>query len=333
MSNLDQWRHCPRCAGELEHDARANAVTCLSCGAREYGNPAATVSALPVDAKGRLLLARRAREPRAGRWDALGGFVETGESATDALIRELREETGSEFVPLAFLGAFPDTYGPGGPPTFNLYWTARHVSGPLEADDDVAELRWFAPSELPPAKEMAFPNNVAAIAAAKNTNTMVSARERSAVASTDAGAEPAPPGMFEIQLVTEELDRLAEFYADVMRLRTIVDDRDRGRVHFALRRGQLILAQARSEDASPGWPGLPPPLLGTSDERGPTPESHGPLHFAFETSGTELLAEGERLRAAGLDVRGPFRWPDGYRSSYFRDPDANVVELIAPPSG
>ena len=36
----------------------------------------------------------------------------------------------------------------------------------------------------------------------------------------------------------------------------------------------------------------------------------------------------ERLRKQGLDIRGPFRWPGGERSIYFKDPEGNVVELI-----
>jgi ADP-ribose pyrophosphatase YjhB (NUDIX family)/catechol 2,3-dioxygenase-like lactoylglutathione lyase family enzyme len=322
VTDIEPWRHCPRCAGELARDDDGRAVTCTVCGAREYGNPAPTVSAIPVDLAGRLLLARRAREPRAGYWDALGGFVERDESGSDALVREVREETGAEFVALAFLGAFSDTYGPGGPPTFNLYWTARHVSGQLEPDDDVAELRWFEPAELPPDEEMAFPNNVVAIRAALNTGF---AREQAPDAQ--------PPSMFEIQLVTEEIERLAAFYAETLDLQVIVGDAERGRVHLGLREGQLILAHVEGEAASPDWPGLPPPLVESGDATGPTPRSHGPVHFALQVSGRELIEAGERLRSEGLDVRGPFRWPDGYRSTYFRDPDQNVVELIAPPSG
>ena len=331
MTDTSRWRHCPRCGGELAHEASANTVSCRACGEREYGNPAPTVSGIPLDVDGRLLLARRAREPRAGLWDVLGGFIEPGESATDALVRELREETGAEFVPLAFLGGFPDTYGPGGPPTFNLHWTARRVSGALQPHDDVAELRWFAPADLPGVDEPAFANSQTAIAAALNTASAAPSSRARADAGTDSQARPA---LFEIQLVTEDLEGLAAFYRDVMRLQVIVDDDERGRVHFALRGGQLIVVRARGEQASPDWPGLPPPLVVAEDRQGPTPErSHGPVHFALEVSGADLLEDGERLRRKGLDVRGPFRWPDGYRSSYFRDPDANVVELIAAPSG
>jgi len=322
MTDLGSWRFCPRCSGELNHGD--GFVDCRNCGAREYANPAPTVSAIPIDASGRLLLARRAREPRAGLWDALGGFVEPGEDATDALVRELREETGAEFIPLAFLGGFADTYGPGGPPNFNLYWTARLIAGGLVANDDVSELRWFEVDELPSIHELAFPNNARALAAALNTASVPAAPAKS--------DERPKLGLFEIQLVTDAFERLVAFYTEIVRLTVIVDDRERGRVHFSLDNGQLILARAHSEEASPSWPGLPPPMLVAKDLRGPTPPGHGPVHFAFGVAGSELIAEGERLRREGLDVRGPFRWPDGYRSSYFHDPDTNVVELIAPPS-
>ena len=44
-----------------------------------------------------------------------------------------------------------DTYGDdeGAASTLNMYWTARVTGGEPEAADDVSELRWFAPDELP----------------------------------------------------------------------------------------------------------------------------------------------------------------------------------------
>ncbi len=45
--------------------------------------------------------------------------------------------------------------------TLNLLWTARVVGGDPGPDDDVDELRWFGPDELPPEDELAFRPNVA----------------------------------------------------------------------------------------------------------------------------------------------------------------------------
>lgn len=140
---------------------------------------------------------------------------------------------------------------------------------------------------------------------------------------------PSALGVFEVQLVTRDLVAMTAFYRDALGLPVSLEDPDRGRTHFRVGGGQLILALVESEGgASPDWPGLPPPLLGAGDRRGATPLAHGPIHFAIEVEPTELVASGERLRAAGHDVRGPFRWPGGRRSIYLRDPDGNVTELI-----
>lgn len=102
------------------------------------------------------MLTRRAGDPDAGRWDLPGGFVGEGEHPHDALRRELREETGLEVEPRDFVGVWMDTYGEGGPATLNLYWTAAAADGEATAADDVAEVGWFAPDDLPAPGELAF---------------------------------------------------------------------------------------------------------------------------------------------------------------------------------
>jgi ADP-ribose pyrophosphatase YjhB (NUDIX family) len=42
----------------------------------------------------------------------------------------------------------------------NLYWAATPAGGEPRAADDVAELAWFPPDELPPRDEFAFPNTI-----------------------------------------------------------------------------------------------------------------------------------------------------------------------------
>ena len=126
-TQLADWRTCPRCRAPLEHGERS--VPCPSCGLEEYANPAPTASALVRDDAGRILLARRAGEPGAGLWDLLGGFLDEGEEPLETLRRELREETGLELEPGAFLGGLPDRYGEDGPWTVNFYWEARLGEG------------------------------------------------------------------------------------------------------------------------------------------------------------------------------------------------------------
>ena len=89
--------------------------------------------------------------PEQGLWDIPGGYLEEHEHPLDGLRRELLEETGLTIEPERFLGVFMDTYGdaPDANATLNLVWTARIVAGEPVAADDVAELRWFAPDELP----------------------------------------------------------------------------------------------------------------------------------------------------------------------------------------
>ena len=313
MTDVSGWTRCPLCGGEVA--SVGDAVRCQNCSYVAYANPAPALCAFVVDdVAERLLFGRRAREPHAGLWDTPGGFAQEGEDALDALRRELREETGSEIEVIDFVGGFADRYGPDGGATLNFYWVARLADFETpQAADDVDALRWFPIATPPSRDEIAFPNTARAL------DEFL--RRRSPT--------PAMLGMFEIQLVTEDLAQLAAFYRDVLQLQQTVGDVERGRVHFSLGRGQLILARTGGEDAAPGWPGLPPPLLTAIDTRGPTPASHGPVHFAFETTRPHLFNKAQRLEQEGFDVRGPFRWPDGYISVYLHDPDENVVELIA----
>jgi NAD+ diphosphatase len=161
-TGLDGWVHCPRCSGRLE--ALRHAARCGACGLELYDNPAPAICALVIDADGRVLLGRRAREPYKGLWDVLGGFMEPDEQPWETLRRELREETGLDVEPVEFVAAVTDRYGEDGPSTLNVAWTARVVGGTLEPADDVAELAWFRPDELPAEDELAFRNSVEILA-------------------------------------------------------------------------------------------------------------------------------------------------------------------------
>ena len=140
MGLLDGWRLCPRCGHELEPREHGH-LGCPSCGSEYYANSAPAVQGV-LERDGRVLLAKRAIEPRLGYWDLPGGFLEEGEEPLDGLRREFREETGLEVEPVEWLGAFLDPYNRYF--VLGLTWVV-HAEGEPRAADDVAELRWFAP--------------------------------------------------------------------------------------------------------------------------------------------------------------------------------------------
>jgi 8-oxo-dGTP diphosphatase len=150
MAILDGWRYCPRCAAEIVR--AAGRVECPACGFLAWGNSVPAVQALLVR-DGRLLLGRRGIEPGLGKWDLPGGFLEEGEHPLDGLRRELLEETGLEIEPGEFVGVWLEPYD--GRIVFGLTYKAT-ATGEERAGDDLTELRWFAPDELPDAGGLAF---------------------------------------------------------------------------------------------------------------------------------------------------------------------------------
>lgn len=158
MNSDSSYAFCPYDGTRLEPAPAGDGerrMCCSACGFADYRNPKPGVAVL-VLREGRLLLGKRGGEPRKGFWDILGGFVDAGETAEEAAAREIREETGLELGDIRYFGSYPDTYGARNEPVVSLCFTARAAGGIERADSDVAELRWFLPSELP--AELAFPH-------------------------------------------------------------------------------------------------------------------------------------------------------------------------------
>lgn len=93
------------------------------------------------DAEGRLLLIRRANQPAAGRWSIPGGRVEPRESDSQAIVRELREETGLRVLAGELVGSV--TRGP-----YEIHdYVCRVTGGSLRAGDDATDARWVTLGE------------------------------------------------------------------------------------------------------------------------------------------------------------------------------------------
>jgi ADP-ribose pyrophosphatase YjhB (NUDIX family) len=88
-------KFCSQCGAEVEisvpeGDNRPRHV-CISCGVIHYQNPKIVVGCIPVW-EDKVLLCRRAIEPRYGLWTVPAGFMENGETSQQGAARETQEE-------------------------------------------------------------------------------------------------------------------------------------------------------------------------------------------------------------------------------------------------
>lgn len=58
--------------------------------------------------------------------------------------------------------------------------------------------------------------------------------------------------------------------------------------------------------------------------------AYGPQHIAFEVSHADYNKWKEKLADLGINITHEQTWPRGYKSFYFEDPDANVLEMVMP---
>lgn len=105
------------------------------------------VGAIITGADGRLLLIKRGREPEAGRWSVPGGRIEHGETDQQALVREVREETGLHVNPGRLVGAV-ERQAPDGTVLDIRDYAAEVTGGQLSAGDDAADARWVSPGRI-----------------------------------------------------------------------------------------------------------------------------------------------------------------------------------------
>lgn len=136
-----------------------------------WGNAKPCAAALVVQ-DGKLLLTKRAIEPWHGLWCAPSGFCDGAEHPIDTAEREALEETGVQVRVTGHLGVWIDEYAPAtalGDDADHVavaYYHATPIGTETTAHDpaEVAEVRWFAPDDLP--RDLAPPVNGTRIFAA-----------------------------------------------------------------------------------------------------------------------------------------------------------------------
>jgi 8-oxo-dGTP diphosphatase len=106
-----------------------------------------------IERDGRLLFGLRGPSASgSGRWSLPAGFVERGEKVEDAAVRETREEVGLDVALGPLLGLFSET----GETVALAVYLAERATGQPVAGDDLIDVGWFSPDELP---DLAFPRD------------------------------------------------------------------------------------------------------------------------------------------------------------------------------
>ena len=145
---------CPNCGSPMTDRFVFGRTrrACTACGFVFFREPKLAVGAL-VEQEGKVLLVKRAVDPKLGYWCLPAGYVEYDEGPVAAVIREVREETGLAIRVHELLAAYHVRSDPRGLGVILIY-RAVTAGGQLAPDDDASEAAFFARDELP--HELAF---------------------------------------------------------------------------------------------------------------------------------------------------------------------------------
>jgi 8-oxo-dGTP diphosphatase len=143
-----EYRFCPQCGGWLERRlmkiGEPERLVCRSCSFIFYLDPKVVAGTL-FTLDGRVVLLRRGVEPSLGKWVFPGGFVDRGESVTDAAIRETKEESCLDVR----LDSIVGVYSYAGSPNVIVVYAAEVTGGKLDAGDESTEAATFDAREIP----------------------------------------------------------------------------------------------------------------------------------------------------------------------------------------
>ena len=148
LSERERIRHCRACGTTVEYripadDNRERAV-CPACGTIHYENPLNVVGTVPVWQE-RVLLCKRAIEPRRGLWTLPAGFLELGETTVEGALRETDEESGAQIA----IGALFSVLNVVRVGQVHLFYRATMTSPELDPGHETLEARLFREDEVP----------------------------------------------------------------------------------------------------------------------------------------------------------------------------------------
>ena len=110
MHPLEKFRYCPVCGSSHFEIQDEKSKRCENCGFEYFLNPSSAVAAFITNEKGELLVLTRKKDPGKGTLDLPGGFCDIAETAEEAIIREVKEETGLDVTRAEYLFSEPNKY-------------------------------------------------------------------------------------------------------------------------------------------------------------------------------------------------------------------------------
>ena len=158
---LTNWHathpHCARCGAATSPAKGGSIRRCDVDGSEHFPRTDPAVIMLVTDGADRCVLGRQAIWP-AGRYSTLAGFVEPGESAEQAVVREVAEETGLGVRDVVYRGSQPWPF----PASLMLGYRAICAADaePQARDGELEDARWFGKDELRAAKGTLLPTPV-----------------------------------------------------------------------------------------------------------------------------------------------------------------------------
>lgn len=137
-------RHCGVCGAATTVQSAGHLMVCTSptCGAEFFPRIDPAIIVL-VTAGSRALLGRQHSWPP-GRYSALAGFVEPGETLEEAVAREVAEETGVQIEAVHYFASQPWPF----PASLMLGFHAEATERAVQLDGELEDARWFERSEL-----------------------------------------------------------------------------------------------------------------------------------------------------------------------------------------
>lgn len=127
-----------------------------------------------------------------------------------------------------------------------------------------------------------------------------------------------PSGILEAALYSDDLDAAEAFYGGLLNLEKVMRAGNR-HVFFKCGKCMLLIFNPAETDAVSDT-GIPVPPHGAT----------GPGHMCFSASNEEIEKWKEIFSKNNIDVERDFRWPNGARSIYVRDPYSNSIEFAEP---